>query len=160
MGKIYQKSHDFTWVMDPHTPGAADHVSMSMLRGVDGVVVASPTKTHAAYVTLLSSSGIPVLVEKPMVCSLESAEHIVRKGWDVFVSQPVRYDWGKMPERLVQITRSGKDPGTDFVNPLWDLMVHDIDILQFWGQDITPSDVENWRGTNRDCWEARIGKVI
>lgn len=135
MGQIWKRSGSFSWVMDPNVPGAADHVSMKMLREVDGVVVASPTKTHGAYITLLASSGIPVLVEKPMVSSLESAEHIVKKGWDVFVSQPVRYDWLKKPEGLWAIYRQSSG-GEDYVSPLWDLAVHDLDIVQFWGESL------------------------
>ena len=57
--------------------GAAEIVAeMAALRGVDGVVVSTPTSTHAEVVEEALELGVPVYVEKPLTADLASARRL------------------------------------------------------------------------------------
>lgn len=53
--------------------GFADPADMMAAGGIDGVIVASPTDTHLAVLRAVSSTGLPVLCEKPCGTSPEEA---------------------------------------------------------------------------------------
>jgi len=77
------------------------------LPDVEGVVVATPTVTHAAVVDALLDRSVPIFVEKPLVIDLADAERIVDRASDrVFVMDKWRYHPGV--EQMADIARSGE----------------------------------------------------
>jgi predicted dehydrogenase len=80
---------------------------ISELPPVDGVVVATPTITHAETVEECLPLRVPVFVEKPLTCDLEAAERIAALAGDrVFTMDKWRYHPGV--EALASIARSGE----------------------------------------------------
>lgn len=112
------------------------------LAGVDGVVVATPTETHAAVVDDLLALGVPIFVEKPLTDDLAAAESILERAGDrVFVMHKWRYHPGV--ERLAALAQDralGQVYGVSCVrvgwgNPhkgvdaIWMLAPHDLSIV-------------------------------
>jgi predicted dehydrogenase len=74
---------------------------------VEGVVVATPTSTHASVLDEVLPLGVPVYVEKPMTADPASAERLAREaGERLFVMDKWRHHHGI--EALRDITRSGE----------------------------------------------------
>lgn len=108
----------------------------------DAVVIAVPTVEHARVASEALSSGLDVLLEKPIAATLEEAEALValadEKGR---ILQVGHQEWfnGAMrvvreritKPRFAEIHRMGPFPdrGTD-VDVVRDLMIHDLEILQ------------------------------
>ena len=88
--------------------GAAEIVSaIDGLADVRGVVVATPTVTHAEVVTSLLALEVPVFVEKPLTADVAEAERLLEAaGERVFVMDKWRYHPGI--EALAEIARSGE----------------------------------------------------
>jgi predicted dehydrogenase len=86
--------------------GAAEIVdSIGSLREVDGVVVATPTSTHAEVVEEALALGVPVYVEKPLTADLASARRLAEAAPDrLFVMDKWRYHPGV--RELARIARS------------------------------------------------------
>ena len=80
---------------------------VSDLEGVDGIVVATPTTTHADITEQSLAHGVPVFVEKPLTDDPEDAERIAEAAPDrVFVMDKWRYHPGV--ELLAEIARSSE----------------------------------------------------
>jgi predicted dehydrogenase len=78
---------------------------------VDGVVVATPTATHATVLDEVLQLGVPVYVEKPMTTDAEAADRLAREaGERLFVMDKWRHHPGI--EALREIARSGELGGT------------------------------------------------
>jgi predicted dehydrogenase len=108
---------------------------------VDGVVVATPTSTHAAVLEDVIALGAPVFVEKPMTADAETARSLAARAPDrLFVMDKWRYHPGV--EALAGIARSGElgavvgvvttrigwgNPHRD-VDVIWILAPHDLSI--------------------------------
>lgn len=88
--------------------GAAAVVSgVDGLPPVDGIVVATPTRTHAAVIEAALGRGVPVFTEKPMTADRHSAQRLAGMAGDrLFVMDKWRYHPGV--EMLAQIARSGE----------------------------------------------------
>ncbi len=77
--------------------------------GLDLVVLATPTGSHAAHTAAVLEAGIPVVVDKPLAVDAAQAlalvEHAERLGVPLTVFQNRRYD----PEQttLTEVVRSG-----------------------------------------------------
>lgn len=86
--------------------GASEVVAeAASLEDVDGVVVVTPTATHAEVVTEALELGVPVFVEKPLTADLASARRLVDAAPDrIFVMDKWRYHPGVM--ELARIARS------------------------------------------------------
>jgi predicted dehydrogenase len=112
------------------------------LPAVDGVVVVTPTETHADVVTALLQRGVPLFVEKPLTADAASAQRIAGEAADrAFVMHKWRYHQGV--EELGRIARSGELGEVQGVactrvgwgNPhkgvdaVWMLAPHDLSIL-------------------------------
>lgn len=124
--------------------GGAQHVvrTLDELPDVEGVVVATPTVTHAGVVEALLDRSVPIFVEKPLVIDLEDAAGIVARAAEtVFVMDKWRYHPGV--ELMGDIARSGEfgrvigirtqrlgwgNPHVD-VDGVWILMPHDLSIV-------------------------------
>lgn len=122
--------------------GAAAIVNaVGQLPDVDGIVVASPTTTHASVVRAVLPRGVPVYVEKPLTDGAEAAHELAAAGAGrLFVMHKWRYHPGI--EALAGIARSGEigevvglrctrigrvNPRGD-IDGIWLLAPHDISI--------------------------------
>jgi predicted dehydrogenase len=123
---------------------------------VDGVVVATPTSTHASLVDQALRANKHVLVEKPITNSLEEAASLCRLAQStgrvlmvghVFLFNPAiqaakvyidRRDLGQV--KYLSMTRTNLGPVRVDVNAAWDLASHDIAIANYWLEE-TPISV-------------------
>ena len=112
------------------------------LEGVEGVVVSTPTTTHAAVVDELLPLGVPLFVEKPLTDDPGSARRLAELApRRLFVMHKWRYHPGI--EELGRIAREGRlgeprvlrtvrvgwgNPHGD-VDGVWMLAPHDISIV-------------------------------
>lgn len=122
--------------------------SVRELPEVDGIVVVTPTSTHADVITSLLGRGVPIFAEKPLTADPESAARLAEAAPErLFVMDKWRYHPGV--ERLGEIARSGElgkvvgvrtvrvgwgNPHND-VDCVWVLTPHDLAIgLEILGQ--------------------------
>jgi len=122
------------------------------LRDVEGLVVATPTSTHAGVVAEALEHEVPVFVEKPLCTSVEDAETLLGlEGGRLFVMDKWRYHAGI--EELARIaragslgrvtglrtTRAGWGNQHDDVDAIWILLPHDLSIgLEVLGRVLEP----------------------
>jgi predicted dehydrogenase len=123
--------------------GAASAAAQTheLAAAIAGYVVATPTKTHAAVIDSLLSTGRPIFVEKPITCDVASARRIVAAaGERVFVMDKWRYHPGI--EAMAAMARSGElgnilairsyrlgwSHSHRDVDAIWILMPHDLAI--------------------------------
>jgi len=111
------------------------------LPDVDGIVVATPTRTHAPVLEALLPRGVPIFCEKPLTADSASATRLAAQGdGRLFVMDKWRYHPGVEhlrdlarsgalgPVRGLRTVRSGwANPHTD-VDPVWILAPHDLSI--------------------------------
>lgn len=88
--------------------GATEIVdAVASLRGVDGIVIATPTVTHAEVIEEALALGVPVFVEKPLTADAVSARRLADAAPDrLFVMDKWRYHPGV--RELARIARSGE----------------------------------------------------
>jgi predicted dehydrogenase len=112
---------------------------------VDGVVIATPTRTHHALAKAAIQAGKHVLLEKPMCTSLEEAEELValvrragtalmhghifvyNSGIEFVRERAVRGDFGAV--QYVYATRTNLGPIRYDVNVIQDLATHELTIF-------------------------------
>jgi predicted dehydrogenase len=114
---------------------------VSELRDVDGIVVATPTSTHAEVAEAALEHGVPVFVEKPLCADAAQAARLSELGRDrLFVMDKWRYHAGVL--ELAAIARSGRLGSVlglatrrvgwgqkhDDVDSAWILAPHDLTI--------------------------------
>ena len=119
-----------------------------LLREVDAVTVAVPTKSHFRVVSDCLNSGVNVLVEKPIADKVEDAEALIRlseeKGVVLQVGHIERFN--PIVPKLKEIIESGKlgrliflsaervgpiiPPNAD-TGVILDLATHDIDVFRY-----------------------------
>ena len=108
---------------------------------LQGLVVVTPTVTHAEVTEQLIPYGVPIYVEKPLTCDAAAARHLAELAPDrLFVMHKWRYHPGI--ELLGEIARSGElgpvvglrtvrvgwgNPHPD-VDGVWILVPHDLSI--------------------------------
>lgn len=74
---------------------------------VDGIVVATPTATHAEVIGEALELGVPVFVEKPLTADVDSARRLAAAAPDrLFVMDKWRYHPGVL--ELARIARAGE----------------------------------------------------
>lgn len=77
------------------------------LEAIDGVIVATPTATHADVVAEALELGVPVFVEKPLTADVTSARRLAAAAPDrLFVMDKWRYHPGV--RELARIAQSGE----------------------------------------------------
>lgn len=113
----------------------------ALLDGVDALIVATPTRTHAAVATAALARGIHAFIEKPIAATLGEADRILAAAADAGVTVQVghveRFNTavlGARPyletplfiesHRLAEFTERGTD-----VAVVLDLMIHDVDLV-------------------------------
>lgn len=113
------------------------------LQNVDGVVIVTPTFTHADYIRQVSKYVKNIFVEKPLTDTLESSKEIValakKSGLNIQIGFIERYNSAVVALEKV-IRNSNKIINIDFsrtnkvssritdVDVILDLMIHDIDL--------------------------------
>lgn len=114
---------------------------------LDGVVIASPVRTHYQLAREALMYGRHVLVEKPLTSSVEEAEHLVelarQRGRTLMVGHTFEYspavnamkqliERGELG-RIYFITMERMNLGLfrDDIDVIWDLATHDISILLY-----------------------------
>ena len=60
----------------PYAPGFASFDEVDV--DADGIILATPTDTHAPFTIAALDQGLHVLVEKPVAASLEEADAMIR----------------------------------------------------------------------------------
>jgi predicted dehydrogenase len=113
------------------TSGGADRIAgdLEELIGVDGIVVATPTSTHAAVAEAALGLGVPVYVEKPMAVDPADADRLLGEGGNrLFVMDKWRHHTGI--EALRDIARSeelGAPLGVHCTRESWGSPHRDVD---------------------------------
>ncbi|MBW2242672.1 MAG: Gfo/Idh/MocA family oxidoreductase [Deltaproteobacteria bacterium] len=110
--------------------------------GLDAVIVAVPTISHAEVVGEALHAGLDVLVEKPIAATLHEAEQLIAQARKAGrIVQVGHLEWfnaamRKAAERIrrplfIEAHRLGPFPdrATD-VDVVRDLMIHDLDLIQ------------------------------
>lgn len=147
---------DLAWVVDPDESRGrliADRYETrwlpeSSVDDIDGVVIAAPTELHDDLGRRLLESAVPLLVEKPLTDSLESAAQLVevaRASGVVLMcgllerfNPAVRTALGiaRDPVHATSVRHSPYAPRIS-TGVAGDLMIHDVDIvLRLFGSDV------------------------
>jgi len=108
---------------------------------VDGVVVATPTASHAAVARPFLQAGMAVLIEKPLARSMAEADELVQLAHQrnaIFaVGHTERFNPAvaaarpllTMP-RFIEVHRLGTFPDRSLdIDVVFDLMIHDLDVV-------------------------------
>jgi predicted dehydrogenase len=118
---------------------------------VDAVTVAVPTERHVDVAMPFLSSGVPVLVEKPMARSLAEADQLVAaakaSGAVLAVGHTERFNPAVaaarpllVNPRFIEVHRLGAFPERSLdIDVVFDLMIHDLDVVL----SLVPSEVES-----------------
>jgi predicted dehydrogenase len=124
------------------TAGGAEVVgSVDALPAVDGIVISTPTSTHAEVVSSVLGREVPIYVEKPLTISPFEADRIAAHGAGrVFVMDKWRYHPGVLeigriarsgelgPVVGLRTSRLGWGSSHDDVDAPWVLAPHDLSI--------------------------------
>jgi predicted dehydrogenase len=121
--------------------GALASTTLDELDDVDGVIVASPPKSHPSIAERCLERGLAVLVEKPLAPTVADARRLwataLRSGGILRVGHSERFcpAYRSARPHLVSATRfvcerlvARRAPNAS-LDPLFDLMIHDLDIL-------------------------------
>jgi predicted dehydrogenase len=112
-----------------------------VMAGVDAVVVAVPTASHAEVAAPFLDRRVPVLVEKPLAASRKEADALIdlaaRRGAILAVGHTERFNpavTAALPlishPRFVEVHRLGAFPDRSLdIDVVFDLMIHDLDLL-------------------------------
>lgn len=115
----------------------------ALLRASDAVIIAAPAGTHAALARAALENDCHVLVEKPLALSAPDAHEIAALATErdliLQVGHQERLVCAALglfeiaaPPKRIEITRAGPPPPsgrTMDVSVIWDLMIHDIDLV-------------------------------
>ncbi|HAX81216.1 MAG TPA: hypothetical protein DCY40_01435 [Actinobacteria bacterium] len=124
--------------------GAAAIVDdVAHLERIEGIVVATPTNTHAAVLAQVLEFGLPVFVEKPLTDDPAAAQALAEQaGGRLFVMEKWRYHPGieAMAEmarsrehgrvRMIHTRRDSWGQSHDDVDAVWIMLPHDLSIVR------------------------------
>jgi predicted dehydrogenase len=108
---------------------------------VDGVVVATPTESHASVARPFLERGIAVLIEKPLARSMSEADELVGLSAGTNAMLAVGHTERFNPAvaaarplltapRFIEVHRLGAFPDRSLdIDVVFDLMFHDIDVV-------------------------------
>ncbi len=125
---------------------------------LDGVIIASPASVHEKLAIPFLKAGVPLLIEKPLTNSYESAKRLqvlarktntkVLVGHTFLYNQSVRYlkkeiDDGVLGKlHYIEFRRQSYGPIRDDVNIVWDFASHDIAISNYLLGNVLPVSVQ------------------
>jgi predicted dehydrogenase len=127
-------------IADAHKTRAVTDAS-ALAGGVDGVIVATPTASHADVAKPFLESGVAVLVEKPLARSLAEADDLIRVaaegGAILAVGHTERFNPAVAAARplltsprFIEVHRLGAFPDRSLdIDVVFDLMIHDLDVV-------------------------------
>lgn len=111
----------------------------ALLREVDGIVIATPTVGHRAVALVALALGRAVFVEKPIADGVDAARAMVEagRGLPLFVGHSERFNPAVRAAagsagrpRYIEARRlAGFSPRATDVDVVFDLMIHDIDLV-------------------------------
>jgi len=131
--------------------------SIFLDKTIDAVVIATPVQTHYSLALQALQSGKHVLIEKPMATSIKEIDDLaceakkrsltLMAGHTFIYNSAVRYiksmisrgELGSLRYIYSQRLNLGRIR-TD-VDALWNFAPHDISIIQFWLDDISPLSI-------------------
>jgi len=132
--------------------GGSTVAGVQQLPDVDGIVVATPTSSHADVIESVLPRGVPIFCEKPLCDDAERARRLAAAGRDrVFVMDKWRYHPGI--GALAAIARSSELGGVVGLRTcrlgyghshadtdcIWTLLPHDLSIgLEIFGRLLPP----------------------
>jgi predicted dehydrogenase len=108
---------------------------------VDGVVIATPTASHASVARRFLEAGMAVLIEKPLARSMAEADELVQlasaNGAVLAVGHTERFNPAVTAARpllttprFVEVHRLGAFPDRSLdIDVVFDLMIHDLDVV-------------------------------
>jgi len=108
---------------------------------VDAVTIAVPTEIHLEIARSFLTSGVPVLVEKPMTRTLEEADQLIDLAANAGVPLAVGHTERFNPAveiastlltnpRFIEVHRLGAFPDRSLdIDVVFDLMIHDLDVV-------------------------------
>jgi predicted dehydrogenase len=124
---------------DGRTTAFADH--RELLSRVDAAVIATPTRHHHAVALDFLRAGISLLIEKPLAANLAEADDLVatakRHGALLQVGHIERFNPAflaaaghiNQPRYVEAVRASGFTGRSTDIGVVYDLMIHDIDLL-------------------------------
>jgi predicted dehydrogenase len=131
--------------------------SMPELKQIDGVVVAAPTEAHFEVASLVLDAGVALLLEKPLTSELSSAETLVNYAATHEIPLMCGFLERYNPAILtaMQIVRDPIHLSATRHSPYapriktgasWDLLVHDVDLINRFVTHSEPDVVEGQLG--------------
>ena len=140
--------------------------SVDELPDCTGIVVATPTVTHADVLDEVVDRGVPVFVEKPMTADAAAARRLAARAPDrLFVMDKWRYHPGVQamaamaasgeygPLRAIHSRRLSWGQPHDDVDATWILLPHDLSIvLEVSGRLPAAAFAAGRRGAGSDSW--------
>ena len=149
---------DFVQSLYPDVKVSGDSEEVFSDPDIDAVVIATPVESHFNLSTKALESGKHILVEKPMATTVKEVEQIGRLAEDrnliamaghTFLYNPaVCYvkkiiDSGELGDiRYIYSQRVNLGRIRSDVDALWNLAPHDISIIQYWLNELTPESVK------------------
>ncbi len=142
---------------------------ISQLRKTDAVILASATDTHYQLAMDLIELRLPILIEKPIACSLSQVQNLVdmasKYGVPIMCGFVERFNpvfasvKSLISSELLQINSMRQSPRNPRVtsSAVWDLLIHDIDLaLQLTRLSSPPTQIlgSGIYGSNPDWVEA------
>ncbi len=140
----------------PGVAGASGYEELLRDESLQGVVLATPVRTHAPLAAKALDAGVNVLVEKPLATSYEDAHSLIQTaeergllvmaGHTFLHSPPVQAVERLIAEGLIgkplyaQSSRVNLGIHQSDVSVIWDLAPHDLSILLYWLKE-TPAAV-------------------
>lgn len=131
----------------PHVTTTTDMNDIFQDPDVDGVVVATPVRTHHPIAKKCLEAGKATLIEKPICASVEEADDLIATAKEKKVALMVGHTFlftaavnkvkdllnkGEMGDvHYVNSTRVNLGIFQEDINVIWDLAPHDISILNF-----------------------------
>ena len=131
--------------------GATAFADPREIAGLNLVVIATPTESHAAIAAPLIDAGVHMLIEKPVTQTLQEADTLIaaakHKGVVLAVGHSERFNPAVVAARpyvndprFIEVHRLGTQLGRSLdIDVVLDLMIHDLDLIL----SMVPSEVES-----------------